>query len=114
MHELAIAQSALEQALGQAARIGGRRITRIVLQIGTLSGVDPDALRFAFDAILPSTPAAGAEIELETIAALARCPSCGHEFVPTAAALFECPHCRALGAELRRGRELTLARLDCL
>lgn len=113
MHELAIAQSALKQALAQAGRIGGRRITRIVIRIGSLAGVELEALRFAFDAILPSSPAAGAEVELQSVAALARCTACSHEFTLQPETLFQCPHCHAFGAEILRGRELNLIRIDC-
>ncbi len=114
MHELAIAQSALQQVLREAERAGACRVTRIVLRIGALSGVETDSLRFAFDALLPaSVAAAGASIDLELVPALARCRDCSHEFEPATGTLFECPRCRAFGAELRSGRELDLVRIDC-
>ncbi len=113
MHELAIAQSALQQVLREAERAGARRVSRIVLRIGALSGVETESLRFAFDALLPASAAAGAQLELESVPALARCRACGHEFAPATGTLFECPRCRAFGAELRQGRELDLVRIDC-
>ncbi len=113
MHELAIAQSALQQVLREAERAGARRVTRIALRIGALAGVEIDSLRFAFDAHLPASPAAGAAIEFELVPALARCRDCGHEFAPAVDTLFECPRCRTFGAELRHGRELDLVRIDC-
>ena len=113
MHELAIAQSALQQVLREAERAGASRVTRIVLRIGALSGVETEALRFAFDALLPATTAAGALVEIEPVAALARCRDCGHEFAPDTGALFECPRCRAYGAALRQGREMDLVRFEC-
>ncbi len=113
MHELAIAQSALKHVLLEAARARAARVDRIVLRIGPLSGVDPEALRFAFAALLPTTAAAGATVELETPPAAAHCPACGHHFAPTAAALLECPQCHALGASLVGGRELDLVSIDC-
>lgn len=113
MHELAIAQSALKHVLSAAERAGAARIERIVLRIGALSGVDPEALRFAFAALLPASAAAGAALEFETPPAAARCRACGHEFEPVAAGLFECPRCHALGAEISGGRELDLVRIDC-
>ena len=114
MHELAIAQSALQLVLREAERAGARRIERIVLRIGALSGVETEALRFAFATLLPTTPAASAAaLDIETVAALARCRDCGHEFAPATGTLFECPRCRAFGAELRHGREMDLVRIDC-
>lgn len=113
MHELGIAQAALQHVLAQAQGAGAQRVDTILLRIGALSGVDPEALRFAFEAILPTSAAAGARLELETVPALARCRSCGLDYAPGSAALFECPHCRAFGAELLQGRELDLVRIDC-
>ncbi len=113
MHELAIAQSALQQVLREAERAGASRVTRIVLRIGALSGVETEALRCAFDALLPTSPAAGARLELQAVAALARCRGCGHDFEPVTGTLFECPRCRAFGAELRQGREMDLVSIDC-
>jgi Hydrogenase/urease nickel incorporation, metallochaperone, hypA len=46
MHELAITESVVEAV---AERVGDARVTRVVLEIGMLSGVLPDALRFCFD-----------------------------------------------------------------
>ena len=113
MHELGIAQAALKHVLAQAERAGAQHVDCIVLRIGELSGVDPESLRFAFEAILPTSAAAGARLELESIPALARCRSCNHEFTPARESLFECPLCRAFGAEVLHGRELDLVRIDC-
>ena len=112
MHELGIAQAALQHVLAQAERAGAARVGRIVLRIGELSGVDPDSLRFAFEAILPTSAAADAQLEIEAITAVARCRSCNLEYSPGPTALFECPHCRALGADILHGRELDLVRID--
>jgi hydrogenase nickel incorporation protein HypA/HybF len=65
MHEAGLMQSALELAGGHARRAGAVAIRRVVLRVGALSGVEPDALRFAFEALAPGTPAAGATLELE-------------------------------------------------
>ena len=60
MHELSIMQSALNQALREARRAGAARVHQIRLRIGVLSGVVPDALQFAFEALTPGTAAEGA------------------------------------------------------
>lgn len=112
MHELGIAQAALKHVLTQAERAGAKRVDCIVLRLGALAGVDPEALRFAFDAILPSSAAAGARVELEPVAAVAKCRNCGHNYTPETETLFECPHCHGFGAELVQGRELDLVRID--
>jgi len=78
MHELAIAQEIVELA---CERAGGadRRIVRIVLRVGKLSAVLPDALRFCFDAATAATAAEGASLEIIEADGLARCRACGAE-----------------------------------
>lgn len=112
MHELGIAYAALDQALQQARLAGGQHVARIGLRVGVLSGVDPDALQFAFEAILPGTPADGAVIEIDPIAAVAFCSACNQEFTTDVAHLCECPTCGRPTADFRKGRELELTRLE--
>lgn len=111
MHELGIASAALEQTLAQLRLAGGTRVARIQLRVGALSGVDAEALRFAFTAILPGTPAAAAVVEVDPVAAVACCPACQREFIPGDDLLFECPACGRPTTALTHGRELELTRL---
>ena len=112
MHEMGIAQAALQQIAAQAEQAGAKHVHRIVLRIGTLSGVDPDALRFAMEIALPESSAAGAAFEIEIVPARARCQKCSDEFTPADGYLFECPHCHALGGTILQGKELDLASLE--
>jgi hydrogenase nickel incorporation protein HypA/HybF len=114
MHELGIASAALDQAIEQARLAGGQQVARIGLRVGALSGVDPDALQFAFKAILPGTPAEGAAIEIDPVAAVAHCAACDRDFTAEIAHVCECPHCGQLTADFRQGRELELVRLEIL
>ena len=112
MHEVGIMESALGAVLGQARSHGAQRIHRIVLRIGALSGVDADALRFAFDAITENTPAAGAELAIDEVAALAHCAACNADFGIASGFIFSCPRCRRLSGDVRQGRELELSRIE--
>ncbi|MBI5382003.1 MAG: hydrogenase maturation nickel metallochaperone HypA [Opitutae bacterium] len=112
MHEFGIAQAALQQVAAQAQQAGATRVHRIVLRIGALSGVDPEALRFALEVAIPESSAAGAEFEIETVPARARCQQCEREFEPKTGLFFECPHCQALGGTLTQGKEMHLVRLE--
>jgi hydrogenase nickel incorporation protein HypA/HybF len=76
MHELAIACD-IVQTVAQAAGTG--RVTRIVLEIGALSLVLPDALRFCFDLAAADTSVAGAELAIVETPGRARCRACGGE-----------------------------------
>jgi hydrogenase nickel incorporation protein HypA/HybF len=111
MHELAIMQSALSLALDQAQQAGAVRVHSIRLRIGALSGVVPDALSFAFEALTPGTLAEGAQLAIEPVPARFWCARCTREFQSDD--LFgECPDCHNCSGELRAGREMELASLE--
>ena len=61
MHELALTQAIVEEC---AARAEGCRVTKVVVEIGELSAVLPDAVRFCFDLCCEGTPLEGAELEI--------------------------------------------------
>jgi len=104
-------QSALNMALDQARQAGASRVHTIRLRIGALSGVVPDALEFAFEALAPGTPAEGAKLAVEHVPARFWCATCTREF-DSEDMLAECPECHNLSGELRAGREMELAALE--
>ena len=75
MHELSIMESALNLALEQARKNGAVRVHALRLRIGALSGVVPDALQFAFEALTPGTAAEGAELLIDNVPARFWCQS---------------------------------------
>lgn len=113
MHEVGIMESALQIVLRHAAEQRAQRVDRVVLRIGSLAGVENQALFFAFDAVSRGTVAEGAELEIEPVTAAVYCPDCAREFeAGQGSFVFECPTCRALCGEVRRGRELELSRIE--
>lgn len=112
MHELGIAEAALRQTLAHAHEARARHVARVVLRIGAVSGVDPEAFRFAFDALLPGTIAEGATLEINVVPARVRCPTCAQDFAPGDDFIFNCPACQRVCTELTSGRELELCQLE--
>ena len=92
MHELSIAASILQYAGVEAERRPGARFSRIGVRIGKLSGIDPGALAFGFEALVKDTPWEPLQLDIEFCHRRQRCSTCGHEFT---AAEFEtaCPRC---------------------
>lgn len=76
MHELSLATALMELVREQAASAGASRVTRLVLEIGVLSHVEPHALRFAFDAVARGGPAEGAIVDIRQIAGTTYCLDC--------------------------------------
>ena len=112
MHEVGIMESTIEAVLRQAAQHHAVQVHRLVLRIGTLAGVEPESLRFAFDAVTRDTIVAGAELAIESIPAQAYCAACAKDFGVERGFIFTCPTCGQLSGELRQGRELELIRIE--
>lgn len=94
-----------------AKSAGTGRVVKLCLRVGSLSGVVPDALRFAFEALRENTLAAGATLEIATVPAVCWCAACQAEF-ECADFFVECPRCHNFSGELRRGRELEIAAVE--
>jgi hydrogenase nickel incorporation protein HypA/HybF len=105
MHEFSLAQNIIEIAEETLRSNNASRITEIVLEIGTLSGVETDAMDMALESLKPGSVLEGATLIRNTILAIARCKRCQHEFLPddyyTA-----CPHCGSFCPEIISGKEL--------
>jgi hydrogenase nickel incorporation protein HypA/HybF len=65
VHELGLIQEVLD-IVSEAS--GGATVRRIVLEVGSLALVAPDALRFAFEVARDGTPAAEASLEIVPVA----------------------------------------------
>jgi len=111
MHEFSIMQAALETAGEKTRAAGATQIHRLTLRVGALSGVVPEALRFAFEALKDKSPAATAEMEIVAVPAVGWCAGCAAEFA-VAEMNYECPRCHRPSGELRRGKEMELASLE--
>jgi hydrogenase nickel incorporation protein HypA/HybF len=111
MHELALSQSIVDLVLERAAAERLRTVTRVVVEVGAAAGVDPEALRFCFDAVAEATAVRGAELVIIGVSLRARCRTCRHEFEP-AGRLAACPTCGGPGADLLQGRELRVTSFD--
>ena len=73
MHELAITESVIEAV---TERIGNAKVVRVLLEIGKLSGVVPETVRFCFDIAADGTPLGGAMLQIVETPGRARCREC--------------------------------------
>jgi hydrogenase nickel incorporation protein HypA/HybF len=111
MHELALMEEVRRLADEQAAAQGALRIHALHLRIGSLSGVDPEALAFAFEVVMQGGAAQGATLRLEVIPTVCFCGQCEQEFTPVDV-IYACPGCGALSQRILSGRELELTSLE--
>ena len=111
MHEVSIMSEALRMAVDAAKSAGATRVVKLRLRIGSLSGVVPEAMQFAFDVVCRDTMAAGARLEIQAVPAACWCGKCQAEF-ECADFFNECPRCHNFSGELRRGREMDIASVE--
>ena len=107
MHELGITQQVVEIVCRRAE---GRRVLRVVLEIGKLTVVLPDAVRFCFDLCCEGTEAAGAALEIVEIPARARCRACQTEI--TRDQPFGMCECGSCDLEWLSGDELRVREIE--
>ncbi|HUD38710.1 MAG TPA: hydrogenase maturation nickel metallochaperone HypA [Streptosporangiaceae bacterium] len=79
MHELAITEGVVAAVTD---RLPDAKVTSVRLEIGALSGVVADSVRFCFDLVTEGTALAGATLEITEPPASCRCRACGAEFAP--------------------------------
>ncbi|NEO33379.1 MAG: hydrogenase maturation nickel metallochaperone HypA [Symploca sp. SIO3C6] len=77
MHELGITQNIVAIVSEHAQ---GAKVQRVLLEIGKLSAIMPEAIRFCFDICSQGTVLEGAVLEIIEIPGLACCRQCGAKF----------------------------------
>ena len=111
MHELSLMEVVRDQAVAAALADGASRILAIRLRVGQQSGVEPEALRFAFPVVMAGTIAADAEFCIESEPAECHCAVCDAPF-PAPEGCCDCPRCGTISRRLIRGRDLRLLALE--
>jgi hydrogenase nickel incorporation protein HypA/HybF len=111
MHEVGIANAILEAGQAELARRCGAKLLRIGIRVGVLSGVDSEALRFAFTALKMDTELQEVEFEIQSSPRRNHCLDCGHEFEsPMYSA--PCLLCQSDRISLAGGDELDLTYME--
>lgn len=111
MHELAVCQGLMSQVEIVVQRERATRVTRIILQIGPLSGVEPELLRDAFPIAAAGSVSEGAELVIESMPVRVRCLSCGAETAARVNRLI-CGECGDFRTQVISGEELLLKSLE--
>jgi hydrogenase nickel incorporation protein HypA/HybF len=111
MHEMALCESVLAIVETTARRHGAVRVKAVRLEIGQLSHVEPDALRFAFDVVTRHSLAQGARLEIEDVPGAAWCMRCS---APVAIARRgdACPACGSYQLQVTGGEEMRVKDIE--
>ena len=112
MHELSIAEHLIEEAENAARSVHACAVHRLRLRVGELSGVDAQALRFAFDIVVQGTLLENAVLEIEEAPVKVHCVACGEETTPQRARVGECMRCGSTRVRVTQGRDLEIAQME--
>lgn len=107
MHELSITQSVVDAV---TERMADARVRRIRLEVGRLSGLVPDAVRFCFELVAAGTTCEGATLEIDEPTGRAACRTCGAEF-ETGDVLPLCA-CGSADVAVEGGQELRIREVE--
>ena len=107
MHELGICDALLKMVRNIAAEESLEEITRITVEVGSLSGVVPAYMSDCWEAVTDGTELAEVEFVVEELEGTARCLDCGEEF-PADVNRLRCPSCGGEKLTPLTGRDLTL------
>lgn len=107
MHELSITESVVAAV---TERMRDAPVRRIRLEVGRLSGLVPDAVRFCFEMVAAGTTCEGATLEIDEPVGVGRCRSCATVF-DTMEVLPLCD-CGSADVEVLGGCELRIREVE--
>lgn len=111
MHELSVCNALLIE-VERIARVNeASLVTKIVLKIGPLSGVEPDLLRRAYPLAAVDTVAMDAELVIEGAIVVVKCTTCGAESNVKPNKLL-CADCGDFRTRIVSGEEMILQRVE--
>lgn len=111
MHEMSICEGILQVMEEQAEQQNFSRVKRVWLEIGPLSGVELEALRFGFDVVTRNSLAEHAELEIIETPGEAWCLECS-KTVPVRQRFDSCPECDSYQLQVTSGEELRIKELE--
>ncbi|RXJ95461.1 hydrogenase maturation nickel metallochaperone HypA [Arcobacter sp. AHV-9/2010] len=111
MHEYSIVQSLLESCEEHAKINDAKKVTKVVVKIGVLSGVEPELLQTAFDTFKEKTICDDAQFIINIQKVEILCNKCKakstlqkHEFA--------CPKCQSTDIKVTDGEDMYLMSLE--
>jgi hydrogenase nickel incorporation protein HypA/HybF len=112
VHEVSIVEALIEQVESAVARADSAgRVTRLDVEIGRLSGVNADSIRFAYELLSPGTRLEGAEMRIEEPGAICVCEACGARS-EIDELVFDCPACGGEQVALEGGDQMLLRSIE--
>ena len=111
MHELTVTKGILSIVLQKAQEVKARKITKVDLQIGRLTGYVPECIQVQFDILSHNTAAAGASLSFHQPPVNLHCRKCNIDYTSNSFDLI-CPECQTMETDVLSGRELYVESME--
>jgi hydrogenase nickel incorporation protein HypA/HybF len=111
MHEMSLAESVREIVEDTARANGARRVAAVRLEIGKLSQVEVEAMRFAFDVVMRGSLAETARLEIVESDGSAWCMQCSQAVVITQRGE-ACAHCGSYHLQVTGGERMRVMDIE--
>ncbi len=108
MHELGITRSVVAIV---AEHANGHKVLSVTLEVGQLSGLLPEAIRFCFDVCSKGTVLEDAQLNIIEPAGRGHCSACGAQ-TQLSAPLGRCPQCGEPTLQVVAGTELKIKQME--
>ncbi|MEJ5187069.1 MAG: hydrogenase maturation nickel metallochaperone HypA [Candidatus Geothermincolales bacterium] len=112
MHEMAVTESIASICLRHAERHGARRILRVNIRLGELTGIVDRYVAFYWDMVTKDTIAEGASLNFTRVPVKARCNLCGREYPVGEDLDLTCPGCGEVDSDIVSGKEFTVESIE--
>jgi len=90
---------------------GAKRLKWVKIEVGRMTAVEPESLRFCFDACVKDTPMEGARLKIIEVPVTGRCARCSIEFRMDDL-LSPCPGCNGSSIVRLTGTELKVVSIS--
>lgn len=111
MHEMSLCEGVLQILEESSISQGYLRVKKVWLEIGDLSGVEVEAMRFSFDAVMRGTLAEGALLEIIRSPGEAWCMACAKR-VAVKQRFDQCPECGGYQLQVTGGDQMRIKELE--
>ena len=108
MHELSIVQSMMKIVEEYSK---GKEVTKVVVKIGKMSGIEPYFLKESFDFFKENSVCKNAELEIIECDVKIKCNNCGKESIIKDFD-FSCPYCKSLKTKIISGEEMHIEYIE--
>ena len=118
MHEISIAGAIIDSVLDCAKKNDAKKVEEIFIEVGELTALNPEQLKFIFGTITKGTVAEEAKYEIHVVKSRIRCRKCSysgtigfferlHFFLP----VIKCPDCGDADVDIVAGRECCVKKI---